>query len=317
MQAQLVSGYNDLLPRFSSLLEQAGRRSFFASRAWFDALSATTLSPSERLFIVGLEDGSAHETRPAAALICRVGASSGVRRGGLPARLASLTGPYTTLFSPTLDPENALAGDAARRLARAVGEARPRPAIQELDCLEHESPEFAGLLEGYRSAGLVVVPYRHFANWYEPIEASFDHYLAQRPSVLRNTLRRKSRRLNELGRVELALTRDGDQLESALADYESIYAASWKQPEPAEGFAAALVRAAAPAGALRLGILQARRPPDRRPNLDRQRRHRNHIQIGPCGSRQGTVAGVDPARLHGAPGDRGRPGEGDRFRPRR
>ncbi len=46
-----------------------------------------------------------------------------------------------------------------------------------------------------------------------------------------------------------------DQIEPGIAAYEQVYAKSWKEPEPYPRFNAALMRALAPGGALRLGLL--------------------------------------------------------------
>ncbi len=48
----------------------------------------------------------------------------------------------------------------------------------------------------------------------------------------------------------------GDRLDVGIAAYEAVYARSWKEPEPFPGFAAAIMRAAAAAGVLRLGLLR-------------------------------------------------------------
>ena len=45
-------------------------------------------------------------------------------------------------------------------------------------------------------------------------------------------------------------------LEPAMADYARVYAASWKEPEPFPQFNPTLMRAAAHAGCLRLGLLR-------------------------------------------------------------
>ena len=85
---------------------------------------------------------------------------------------------------------------------------------------------------------------------------SFEDYLASRPSVLRNTWRRKGRQLEAAGKVELRfIDGEGDGLEEAIAGYERVYRRSWKSVELFPGFIPALIALLARLGALRLGIL--------------------------------------------------------------
>ena len=46
----------------------------------------------------------------------------------------------------------------------------------------------------------------------------------------------------------------GAPLDAAVAAYETVYAKSWKDPEPFPAFNAALIRATAELGILRLGL---------------------------------------------------------------
>ena len=79
---------------------------------------------------------------------------------------------------------------------------------------------------------------------------SWATYLADRPGTLRETIRRKLRREH---RFELIT--GGDRLEAGIAEFETVYRRSWKEPEPFPDFNAALMRAVAPLGMLRLGVL--------------------------------------------------------------
>ncbi len=83
---------------------------------------------------------------------------------------------------------------------------------------------------------------------------SFADYLAQRPSELRNTWRRKRRRLAAGGRLETVFYAKSAGIEPAIADYAAIYAQSWKPAEMYPDFIPALIRLAAAEGALRLAI---------------------------------------------------------------
>src|SRR5205823_3589798 len=70
----------------------------------------------------------------------------------------------------------------------------------------------------------------------------------------RHTCGRKRRRVEEDGRLTKAFFTDTSAIDQAVADYQTIYAASWKPPEAFPRFIPALIRLAAELGALRLGI---------------------------------------------------------------
>lgn len=78
---------------------------------------------------------------------------------------------------------------------------------------------------------------------------SYADYLADRPGQLRTTLKRKSSRLDAK-----VLTHFDPEV---WADYEAIYARSWKPSEGSPAFVRAFAEAVGEAGRLRLGIAHA------------------------------------------------------------
>src|SRR5260370_19323105 len=79
--------------------------------------------------------------------------------------------------------------------------------------------------------------------------------MAQRPSAMLATWRRKLRKGEESGGLGFRLYGDPADVESGIVSYETVYRASWKQAEPYPRFIPDLGRACATLGALRLGIL--------------------------------------------------------------
>jgi len=77
----------------------------------------------------------------------------------------------------------------------------------------------------------------------------YDEYLTDRPGALRTTLKRKS------GKVETRVLKHFDA--EAWANYEDIYAESWKPSEGSPDFLRTFARAEGEAGRLRLGIARA------------------------------------------------------------
>jgi hypothetical protein len=106
-----------------------------------------------------------------------------------------------------------------------------------------------------RHAGLLVERRFSSGTWYEETAGlSFPDYVSARPSELRNTWHRKRRKLERSNRLTRSFVDDGNGLDQAVADYERVYAASWKPPELFPDFVPALIRLAGKLRALRLGI---------------------------------------------------------------
>lgn len=102
---------------------------------------------------------------------------------------------------------------------------------------------------GFKRAGWLVISEPSDTNHYLDVaDQSFDEYWAERPGALRNTVERKGKK----AQVEIEIfTRFTDE---AWADYEQVYAHSWKPKEGSPDFLKALARDEAESGMLRLGI---------------------------------------------------------------
>lgn len=173
-----------------------------------------------------------------------------LRRGR---QLASLTTDYSLAWRPLPAPgaDDAALHRAGRALAPLL---RRRPPLR-LEALDPDVPGLDPLLAGLRAGGLAVLRYRHFGNWAEDLPpGGWEAYLASRPAALRNTIRRRLARAAREYRFELVAV-PGPALEAGIAAFEAVRAGSWKPAEPAPRFDAALLRALAPGGALRLGLL--------------------------------------------------------------
>ncbi len=253
MRIRIYHDLNDLPPAPAALFAEAGRASVYASRAWFANLADTAPEPDAAPRIYAAEDDGG------AALGLLVLRAEGGGGGRAPRRLASLTNIYSMLYAPILAEA---AGDGRAVLAafaRAIAAERPRIEQLQIEAMDPQSPVFDALAEALRAAGFVVQPYFHFGNWYEETEGlSIEDFMARRPSALRNTVRRKERKLEKNHSAAFRLidgNADDAALEAGVAAYQTIYDRSWKEPEPYPRFTLGLVRAAAGLGALRLGLL--------------------------------------------------------------
>ncbi len=176
-----------------------------------------------------------------------------LRRPEAGSALASLTTPYTCDYTPLLAPGLSAATQA--EIFAAFARFCRGWATTRLDALPDDWPALPACLEGAREAGLAVVRFAHFGNWYEDVRGlDWSGYLARRPGALRETIRRKLRRGAQRADAGFTLIASPLELEPGIDAFEQVYARSWKQPEPFPRFNALLMREAAAAGSLRLGI---------------------------------------------------------------
>jgi hypothetical protein len=176
-------------------------------------------------------------------LVCRSGGVFPMQTLANGAQFASLTTLYTCRYRPL-----ATAAEDYREFANAC---RAWPTTR-LDALPEDWPHLECCIDAARAAGLVVRRFSHFGNWHESVRGeNWQSYLASRAGQLRETIRRKLRRA-----AAFELVTGGARLEAGIAAFEDVYRRSWKEPEPFADFNAALMRAVAPLGMLRLGILR-------------------------------------------------------------
>ncbi len=255
MHARTYSSLAALPPAYAGLFEHAAATSFCLTSWWFETLAAHAMDGGEELRLVAVEsDGPASE--PLGLLVGRCRARDPGAFGGR--TLASHSNFYSMAFAPLVaaaaDPEQVLGA-----LFEAVRAGAPRYDWLRFQPLAADAPLTAALGPALRAAGYRVQRYFLFGNRYEDTAGvSWGDYLARRPSLLRETIRRKGAALDRSGRGRVDFITgggDGPELERGIADYHTVYGQSWKTPEPHPRFMAELMRACAAAGALRLGVL--------------------------------------------------------------
>ncbi|MGB0748683.1 MAG: GNAT family N-acetyltransferase [Magnetospiraceae bacterium] len=242
-----VTFYDDLeaLPAAgAALFAPTPAGNFYDSAAWWHCLVASAVAPGTACrFALSTDD----QGQPEALLPLQC---------SKPGKFASLTNMYSMEYQPMLRP-NAPLSEALNRLARGLRAAKTPVHSLWLDSLPEESALLDPFCNALRKAGYALHRYHHFVNWYEDTAGkSLDAYMADRPSKLKNTIKRKRKALERDHQVEMILVTDSVGLDAAMADYDAIYAKSWKQPEPYPNFVRELARAAAEAGTLRMGVLK-------------------------------------------------------------
>ena len=216
--------------------------SFFALPEWYDLMARLGV-PAGAEICVCTDERPGSET----ALVLRTAADEA------PRSLASLTNAYSVehgTIAAGADQRAGLAGIVAELLSQ-----RPQPDRLSLAELDPRDDGYRAAATALRRAGLLVEEAFHSGTWYEETAGlSFADYAAARPSELRHTWRRKQRRIERDGRLGKSFIDGTAGIEQAIADYQAIYAASWKPAEAFPDFIPALIRLAAELGALRLGI---------------------------------------------------------------
>jgi hypothetical protein len=188
------------------------------------------------------------EATEARFLVCRTGTAMGLfpllfsRKSGLRA----FTTPYTCEYAPLID------GPA---VFETFGRYCRGHDVVRLDAIPAEWPHWDALTGGLRAAGLVPRRFDHFGNWHEDVTGlGWAGYLSARPGALRETIRRRLRHAERRGDARFSVVTGTGGLEQAITSFETVYASSWKEPEPFPAFNAASMRAAAGLGILRLGV---------------------------------------------------------------
>ncbi|MFK7816007.1 MAG: GNAT family N-acetyltransferase [Gammaproteobacteria bacterium] len=257
MKFVCYSQWNQLPESANTLFIESQQYSLFCSRTWLENLTAHALTEQQSLVLACvLKDETVLAILP---LLKHA-------QGGL----SALSNNFTSLFSLLLskrgknhDILECLADGLANGLAS--GSAQPHQPIQ-LEPIDPNDDDMNYLRQSMESCGFQSYPYFRFYNWIHPLEGqSFDEYMAGRPANLRNTIRRKQRKLEREHGYEIKLHKDENINQSlitqALADYHAIYKTSWKTNEFFSDFTPALVKSLFQRGWLRLAILYTNEQP--------------------------------------------------------
>jgi ribosomal protein S18 acetylase RimI-like enzyme len=240
-------------------MDEIGRGNFFQSSAWFLNLARTAFEPDARLRLYGVEEAGP-EAKPLLLLVARTpaGQNGSVFRGWWMGRhsLAALTNYQSVEFAPVVSPTIKDASGPLRELAEFLAAERPRWSLVDVNLLDPRSPWLAAFTRELASAGMVVRSYAYAGKWFQPTEGkSFQQYLKTRHNNERRGIWRHRRQLAEEHDLSFEIVTRPEQLERGIAAYDKVFNASWKAAEPFPRYTAELLRAAAGAGVLRLGLL--------------------------------------------------------------
>jgi len=161
-------------------------------------------------------------------------------------RAVGLASWYTLAFRPVLTG----AREEETTVAMLTAIARRLKSRLATIALDHVPADAADqLVRGFSRAGWVVRTHEQTAHWtVDTREQDFATYWNERPGTLRSTAKRKAAKVA----IECQVLDRFD--EGAWADYEAVYAASWKPEEGSLDFLREMAIDESAAGALRLGL---------------------------------------------------------------
>jgi CelD/BcsL family acetyltransferase involved in cellulose biosynthesis len=239
--AETFTTIDALPPEALTLLNAAA--SPFAGRAWWEVvLDHAMPADAQASFVVIRPSGQPNGQT--LALLPMLRTSN---------RLTSLTTPYTCEYMPLV----AAGLDSTTRVATMAGFCRfcASSGVVRLDALPIDWGGLSDLRAGARQAGLRILRFNHFGNWYEDVDGlDWSAYLQGRPGALRETIKRRLRRAEKLPCARFDLFTQPAQMDMAADAFESVYRRSWKDVEPFPTFNVALMRAMATLGLLRFGV---------------------------------------------------------------
>lgn len=212
-----------------------------ASTAWFEILQENVYSGDSCVRYYFTEE----EKRPQVIVPVRL------QKKGLLKSIESLSNYYTALYTPLLSRDGDTL-DLNDLLAAAVRDHKGAQMMR-FEPMSPDSSAYRAILSGLRANNWIPFEFLCFGNWFLKVDGNWEDYLRQRSANLRSALRRKTRRFF-LDEGTLAIVTTPGEIEQGIADFQEIYSASWKKPEPYPNFIPALIRQLASRGMLRLGI---------------------------------------------------------------
>lgn len=246
MEVKVLESLSAIPPPIARQFSFPTVQNFFLSLDWFACLYATSLRLSMTPRVYCLLD---HDQSPVAMLYCAT------KKGEK--TLYSLTNFYTIEFGPisVLSPNST--SQLIDRIVEHIESERPRWRAIDFRFMLSSDHGNIDIQEAFERRGFSVSTYFMYENWYaNTLGKSFETFYASLSSRLRNTIKRKEKKLKKLYSTKTEIYADkGLGRDRAIDDYISIYNKSWKREEPFPDFMPELILTTSKLGILRLGIL--------------------------------------------------------------
>ncbi len=249
MTVQAYRGLSHVPEAFLRILDEDKGSDFFVSRAFYENFERHGLLPGSELrgFAVG-EPGSPQGIT--------VGISPSGPVGFLRSNAIHFAHPDQMLYRAYTHPENGLRRDVIEQVAEALGRGAARTDIVKFGAFDPRDGLIEVVGELLRKHGFITQAYFLFGNWYGDVAGkSAEAYMAERPSQLRNTIRRRNKRMDKEAFGQFQLVQGGEPLAPAISDYVRVLVASWQGRHPMDkNYIMGLLHSASAKGVLRLGL---------------------------------------------------------------
>lgn len=252
LSATGFSSYAELPPAARSLAENFSATNPFVCGFWLREFEARLLNANEQVWYVVVADQAA----PLLILPLIIETHRWLR---VP-KVRSMANFYTNIYAPVTGPELDDADNSeaiASVLIDFLVATFPRAPLVELSPLRGESRLYRAMLDAFALHGYATRRFDKTANWHEPFSAAPDYgaYLARRPGKLRSTLKRKGRLLEREATARFEITGAQGDIDTALVDFERVYADSWKPEESSPAFIRAVITMLVAEDRARIGVL--------------------------------------------------------------
>lgn len=238
MQFACYTSWGQLPESADRLFARAEKESIFFSRPWLQDLVSGALEEDQSLLLACvLAD------REVLALLPLM-----KKEGG---HLDALGHLYTSLFTLLTT------GQASQQVLDCLvqGLSRLRMTSLRIDPVAENDRHLPGLQQALESAGFTCHRHFRFYNWIHRTQGqTFADYMAARPARLRSTIARKGRKLEREHGYSIRLYTE-DPVRQGMADYDTVYKASWKAHELFGDFVTALADTLTRNQWLRLAVL--------------------------------------------------------------
>ena len=214
MEFVCYNHWNQLPDSADALFTQTEKDSMFFTRPWFENLTDTALKDGESILLACVINAGD------VLAILPVLKSDDHHWQALKHLYSSL---YTLLIAENNQQE------ILECLVQGLNQS-PLQSLR-LEPIAEDDANMQSLQRVMISAGFYADRYYRFYNWFHRVqEPSFEAYMSARPAKVRNTIARKQRKLEREHGYEIRLFM-GDDVEPAMADYNTVYKASWKANE--------------------------------------------------------------------------------------
>ncbi|MET0081695.1 MAG: GNAT family N-acetyltransferase [Sedimenticola sp.] len=248
IQVQVLSDLETFTHNREAIGRESENSSFFQSIHWFENLARTILDKSQELRVYQYRDNQKQDDMPQVLAPFYARTKWGVRT------LESLSNYYTSLYGPVFDSRKNVPA-ALDAIVGSLVEEKPSWHLVHVAPLDPERETFEPLIEAFSKRGWWIQKYFIFGNWYLPCKGlTYQQYLADRPSRLKNTLRRKQRQFTVKLGARLEIYDQPEDVEMAVEAFNAVYRRSWKKAEPYPDFIYGLAGICAKRGWLRLGV---------------------------------------------------------------